>query len=275
MRINSPSECAPYLDKRVPVVFAGAVDQWPARHRWTPEYIARQCPETVRVYEFTRRDSLETGLDDFVTYLRTGERSGMLADTDDDLYLAWDSTVLGANLALQSDFDFTPFWGSRLGIAHTGFWMGGDGAHTPLHTDIDATNLHAVLYGKKRFLLFAPETTDCLYPSDVYEWATVFSAVDFRTPDIERFPKLAEAAGVEAVLEPGDLLYIPVGWWHAVTCLEPTVSLNAWLFSPALIFSANLYRDLARRALHAVGLHGRDRCTCHGHGDLRRHLGWA
>jgi lysine-specific demethylase 8 len=40
-----------------------------------------------------------------------------------------------------------------------------------------------------------------------------------------RFPALAEAAFVEAVLEPGDVLYIPNKWWHFVKSLSTSISI--------------------------------------------------
>lgn len=36
--------------------------------------------------------------------------------------------------------------------------------------------------------------------------------VDFDKPDFERFPKLKELHGRQAVLGPGDVLYLPVYW---------------------------------------------------------------
>ena len=40
-----------------------------------------------------------------------------------------------------------------------------------------------------------------------------------------RFSKLGEARYVEAVLQPGDMLYIPRGWWHFVKSLSTSISL--------------------------------------------------
>ncbi len=152
--------------------------------------------------------------------------------------------------------------------------MGGVAAHTPLHSDIDSNNLDAVVYGKKSSLLYRPEDTPFLYPSEVYEWATVFSSVDFRDPDVDRHPDILNARAFEGTLEVGDVLFLPIGWWHKVRCLEPTISLNAWLLEWRLFGSRKLYRDIARMALHRMGLYARDRCTCHGHGDLSIHHGW-
>ena len=59
----------------------------------------------------------------------------------------------------------------------------------------------------------------------------------FARPDLDRFPKFAEAAAHAraAAMEPGDALFIPSMWWHHV---ESTSSFNLlvnywWCTSPA------------------------------------------
>lgn len=55
--------------------------------------------------------------------------------------------------------------------------------------------------------------------------------VDLRQPDFERFPLFRQAAAVAvtAVLEPGDAIYIPTGWWHNVESLEKfNILVNYW-----------------------------------------------
>ena len=46
--------------------------------------------------------------------------------------------------------------------------------------------------------------------------------------DMDRFPLLAEATFTEAVLGPGDALFIPAGWWHYVRSLSTSFSVNYW-----------------------------------------------
>ena len=57
------------------------------------------------------------------------------------------------------------------------------------------------------------------------------STVDLRAPDHERFPRFAQAleSGQQAVLEPGDAIYIPILWWHGVESLDPlNILVNYW-----------------------------------------------
>ena len=55
--------------------------------------------------------------------------------------------------------------------------------------------------------------------------------VDFRSPDLERFPRFREAmaAALVAELEPGDVLFYPALWWHQVEALDPfNAMINYW-----------------------------------------------
>lgn len=55
--------------------------------------------------------------------------------------------------------------------------------------------------------------------------------VDFENPDFTRFPKFCEAKGMEAIVNSGDILYIPLYWWHHIESKQNddyTVSLNFW-----------------------------------------------
>ena len=49
------------------------------------------------------------------------------------------------------------------------------------------------------------------------------------------FPRFAEANGYYTTLNPGDLLYIPYGWWHFLTSdTQPTISISFWALTKKL-----------------------------------------
>jgi len=55
------------------------------------------------------------------------------------------------------------------------------------------------------------------------------SQVVFDDPEsLKKFPKFKDAKAVEAILEPGDVLYLPPMWFHHVTALEMSVSVSIW-----------------------------------------------
>ena len=110
-------------------------------------------------------------------------------------------------------------------------WMGNRATVAP-HYDIH-DNIAAVVAGRRRFTLFPPEQTANLYPGPVLSTpaGVPVSMVDISQPDLQQFPNYpqAEAAGLQAILEPGDAIYIPALWWHGVESLEAVnLLVNYW-----------------------------------------------
>jgi hypothetical protein len=77
-----------------------------------------------------------------------------------------------------------------------------------------------VIAGRRRFVLFPPEQVSNLYVGPL-DNPPPLSLVDPEAPDLERFPRYAEAIGhaQAAWLDPGDALFMPKYWWHHVTSL--------------------------------------------------------
>ncbi len=87
--------------------------------------------------------------------------------------------------------------------------------------------------GRRRFTLFPPEQIANLYPGPLEQTpaGTPVSMVDLAAPDLAAYPRFAAAwaSAQEATLEPGDAVYIPYCWWHAVQSLGAVNALvNYW-----------------------------------------------
>lgn len=100
------------------------------------------------------------------------------------------------------------------------------------HFDV-LKNIACVAVGRRRFTLFPPEQLCNLYvgPMELTPAGQQVSLVDFRDPDLERFPKAREALehAQSAELEPGDAIFVPSLWWHHVEALTPfNVLVNHW-----------------------------------------------
>jgi hypothetical protein len=101
-------------------------------------------------------------------------------------------------------------------------WIGPAGTFTPLHFDL-TNNLIAQVVGTKRVILLPPSDTRRLY-----NHKHVFSAVHDITDEakLNQYPLARGAQTFELDLEPGDALFVPVGWWHQVTALDFSVTLT-------------------------------------------------
>ncbi len=118
--------------------------------------------------------------------------------------------------------------GIRRHLDHCMVWIGSAGNITPLHCDPWQGFLGQAV-GRKRAFLFPPGTLFNLYHKsffcrDYNARSPTLLPDDFRDADLQEFPLLASATRWEAVLEPGDALFIPSCWWHQVHSLDDSVS---------------------------------------------------
>ena len=112
-----------------------------------------------------------------------------------------------------------------------GLWIGNK-IQVPLHNDFP-NNVACVIGGRRKFTLIPPNQFENLYvgPIDFTPAGRAVSMVDLQNPDLDKYPKFAVALehALTAELSPGDIIYIPSMWWHAVEGLDDfNVMLNFW-----------------------------------------------
>jgi hypothetical protein len=110
-------------------------------------------------------------------------------------------------------------------------WLG-NRTRTAAHWDLPQ-NLACVVAGRRRFTLFPTDQIANLYvgPLEFTLAGQPTSLVDVEDPDLEKYPRFGEAlAHAEtAELSPGDALYLPSLWWHAVRGLDELGAMvNFW-----------------------------------------------
>jgi ribosomal protein L16 Arg81 hydroxylase len=54
----------------------------------------------------------------------------------------------------------------------------------------------------------------------------VFSQVDPENPDFNKYPLYRNIKPIELILKPGEVIFIPVGWWHHVRALDVSISVS-------------------------------------------------
>lgn len=113
----------------------------------------------------------------------------------------------------------------------TSIWIG-NRTRIAAHQDVP-DNIACVVAGRRRVTLFPPDQLRNLYigPLDFTPAGQAISLVDFAAPDLQRFPRFADAMkhARTAELAPGDAVFIPSMWWHHMEGLEPFNALvNYW-----------------------------------------------
>lgn len=133
-------------------------------------------------------------------------------------------------------------------------WLG-TALRVATHFDL-MENIGIVVAGRRRFTLFPPEQVGNLYmgPLELTPAGTPISLVDPEAPDLTRFPRYAEAAphAQRVELEPGDALYIPFHWWHAVESLAPVNLFANYWWNPARADLLNPH-DALLHAMFSIG----------------------
>lgn len=116
-------------------------------------------------------------------------------------------------------------------------WAGSDGQVVNLHYD-DFLNFICMLEGTKRVTVFAPELMPFMYhaPFDRMLNFAQASRVKLLEPDPGRFPLFEQAVkqAQVAVLEPGEVLFLPPMWWHHVESYGFNVMINNWVLPAPL-----------------------------------------
>jgi hypothetical protein len=216
-----------YYSANLPVILTDMADEWPAVNVWSPSYLARSIgAEPVEV--MTDRDSDEQfevnsnlhrstmPFDQYVEHVTAAAWSN-------DEYLVANNHLLEkpAAAGLWSDFTIDErYLDPKRTNGSVFLWFGPAGTVTPLHHDV-ASVLFVQVYGRKLIRLRSPLETHCVY-NDV----GVYSQVDAAQPDLDAHPLFARTRPFNVLLEPGQALLIPVGWWHHVTALDTSISLS-------------------------------------------------
>ncbi|MCC4251792.1 MAG: cupin-like domain-containing protein [Pseudomonadota bacterium] len=196
-----------------PVLIKSAMTGWPALERWTPDYLADRIGDAEIEYQGGRSSAADYELKKdrhrkratfrhFIDLVRAG---------GNDAYLTASNSATNAPALAPLDEDLGPL-DAYLRRPQGMLWIGGAGAFTPLHFDL-TNNLLAQVTGTKRLILIPPSQTRRLAHR-----GHVFSDVRDVTDEaqLKRFPQARDVLRYEVQLTPGDLLFIPIGWWHQV-----------------------------------------------------------
>ena len=200
-----------------PVVFTDLVTRWPAFQKWTPSWLREHYGEES-VDVMCGRDA-DPDYDPHAAELTRAMPLRQLIDAleagpSNDLYLvargrALEKTrlrELWADVAMPEGYLSDP--SARGGQ----LWIGPAGTLTPLHHDTSSI-IFCQVYGRKRWLLIAPEEATLLDGA-----RSLYAGLDPERDDMGR------ARVREVVLEAGEALYVPVGYWHHVRALDPSIS---------------------------------------------------
>lgn len=208
-----------FVETRRPVILSGLAD-WSDRRPFSLDYFAERFGD-ARVL-MNRYDAKPIEQADIRTIVSKIKQS----DPDSPVYLHqwWFQEDCEALLDdLGSIEHFADDWGNKvLGFVNRTLWIGSKGAKTPLHVDTLPFNICSVqLFGKKEW---------CLFNRDAF-----LHKKQGGEPDYQRLLKDPATQAMRGVLEPGDILFVPHGWWHRTETLEHSASMNSMYITEDII----------------------------------------
>jgi hypothetical protein len=217
-----------YYFRNKPVILRSMMGDWPALEKWNPDYLLSRYGHIP--VEITRGREKEAGYEkEFHKTVATVPFEEFIQQiegrpTSNDIYLVARNYFF-SNPAFRPLRDDIIPPGEIIDTAYDGLkslklWFGPGGTVTPLHHDKHSI-LFCQVYGRKHFKMIPSFELPRIYNKDRY-----YSEVDPMNVDIQKHPLFQQASVADVIVNPGEMLLIPAGWWHWVKSLEVSISVT-------------------------------------------------
>jgi len=217
-----------------PVLIRGFAARWQSWDAFAPQALARTHGDVVvRVTAGREADPLHERnrrmrslpLREFVSTVET-------AHSNDEYMTAGTEMMRGPLASLVAQISPLPGFLGEHRPESVDIWMGPAGTVTHLHPDL-CNSLYVQTHGSKRFFFVPPYEAEL-----IYDGRNLFRTVDPESASARSHRTFPYATVTELDLAAGDVLFIPVGWFHHVRALSPNVALSFCNF-----LAPNLYRS--------------------------------
>ncbi|KNC52377.1 bifunctional arginine demethylase and lysyl-hydroxylase JMJD6 [Thecamonas trahens ATCC 50062] len=256
-----------YVRANVPIVIRGAMDSWPGLGKFDLAAMEEAYANDQLVVQDARRK----GTVRFKDYLE------YMADNGDaNPAYAFDAPFLASHPELGEAYMRPPglrrnMWdGMPDGLAPDWRWLliGPPRSGSAFHTDpFNTSAWNALVSGRKTWAFYPPNvysppglygtempglSTRFCAPSESWGGPQECSAISALEWFAKTAPFLADQhAPIYCDQRPGDILYVPQGWWHAVLNVEPSVAITE--NSINVDNARDMLESMKRAALHDSG----------------------
>jgi len=231
-----------YYKQGVPVILTDFVSDWKVftEDAWAPEKLRERFGDkTVNVQMGRESDpNFEQHQHLLRKDMKFREYVDMVIDggESNDYYLTANNYMLKNNDFKSMLDDVQPFFPGFMhqDMEHIGkgtyYWLGPKSTITPLHQDMTSL-FHVHMKGRKLWRFISPDQKHLVYNS-----VGVYSEVDLLLPWeelIAKHPLMANATVITEIIQPGETIFIPNGWFHHVISLDhPTTSMSTTVWTP-------------------------------------------
>lgn len=222
---------------QTPLVIKDLAKSWPAYQKWNWNYFRKVVGhKKVGLYNNVKSDAY-TPINKADEYTTFGEYIDMIEKGPAE-WRIFLFNIFEHAPQLKEDFTWPEELMKGFVKRYPMLFTGGEGSITHMHFDIDMSHiLHTQFTGRKRVLLFPFEEQYKLYRKPF----EVLSLVDFThyyrsdsKIDYDKFPALKNARGYEVILEHGDTLFMPAGYWHHMEYLESGFAISLRAMNPSM-----------------------------------------
>lgn len=234
---------------RVPVILKNAVGHWPACSKWTKEYLIQKCGDMkFRATSATAPLGAHFTMKQYFKYADEAQEEA-------PLYL-FERDFINSKTKLNEDYDIHPFFapkpyeilsdksvfatdlfqvfGDVRRPDYRWFIAGPKRSGSLFHIDPNGTHAwNCSIQGRKKWIFYppnvpppgiesSPDGADVAVPISNGEWMLTFwkyHLKERKNPDISKRP-------LEGICYPGDVIFVPAGYWHMVFNLDDCIALT-------------------------------------------------
>lgn len=218
-----------YYSQHRPVILKNGIEHWPALRKWSPEYFASQFGQHLVEVQMnrTKDEQFERHSPSLKQKMKMSEfvSKVMSVDASNDFYMTANNATNSHQMLQELFLDIDDFAEGYCDLAlkdgRSFLWFGPKGTFTPLHHDL-TNNMLVQIYGRKKVTLIPALQVPHLY-NDHWVFSELSNANKI---DFEKYPLAKSITPVECILNAGDALFIPIGWWHSVESLDISISIS-------------------------------------------------
>ncbi|MEG0926066.1 cupin-like domain-containing protein [Chryseobacterium sp.] len=230
-----------YMKPKVPVILEDFVDpESPAFKKWNYKYFKEVAGNhQVDIYG-SELDSMDRVASEPITQTSFSEYLDLIDSTPTEhrLFLF---NLLSIKPELKNDIFYNDVTNGKILKWLPFMFFGGQGSATRNHIDIDMSHVFITQFqGIKRIWLFPREQSNFMYKLPY----NFHSLTNIKNPDYREYPALLYLNGYEAILQPGETLYIPAGWWHYIQYETGGYSISVRALPSSFIEKWNGFKNL-------------------------------
>lgn len=213
-----------YFKPKKPLVIKDMAKNWPAYEKWNWDYFKQILGDTkVGIYNNVKSDA-HTPVNTADEYTSFGNYIDMVSRGPAEWRIFLFNLFSHAP-QITKDFAWPDKYMKGFVKRVPMLFVGGQGSVTHMHFDMDLSHIfHTQFAGKKRVLLFPFEEQFNLYrkPFEVLSFVDYSHYYDPAKSklDTAKFPATEFAQGYDLVLDHGDTLFMPAGYWHHMEYID-------------------------------------------------------